>query len=104
MTQMNTSTKQKHTHRLQSRLVVHQVEGSRRGVNWEFGVSRFKLLLSECRDKVLLCITRNSIPSPGINHDRKEYLKKNVCMFKTESLCCAAKIDTHCKRTTIFKK
>ena len=95
MTQMNMSTKQKQTHRLQSRLVVHEVEGSRRGLSWVFGVSRFKLLPSECIYKVLLYITRNYIQSPGINHDGKEYLRENVCMFKTESLCYTAKIDTH---------
>ena len=43
--------------------------------------------------KVLLCRTENCIPYP-INHNRKAYLKKNVYIYITESLCYTAKINT----------
>ena len=40
------------------------------GMDWEFGVSRYKLLHLEWRNnKVLLYSTENYIQSPGIAHD-----------------------------------
>ena len=48
-------------------------------MNWEFGVGRCKLLhLAWVNNKVLLYSTGNYIRSPGINHNGKEYLKKNA--------------------------
>ena len=48
-----------------------------RGMDWEFGVSRYKLLYIEwMNDTVLWYSTRNYIQYPGISHDGKEY--KNV--------------------------
>ena len=45
-------------------------------VDWEFGVSRCRLLLTEWRiNKVLLYSTGNYIQYPEINHDGKEYEK-----------------------------
>ena len=44
------------------------------GMEWEFGVSRCKLLhLEWINDKVLLYSTGNYIQFPGINHNGKEY-------------------------------
>ena len=65
-------------------------------MDWEFGVGRYKLLLhlEWINNTVLLYGTGNYIQSPGINHNRKGYLKKNVYMRKTESLCCTAEIGT----------
>ena len=55
MTQMNLSMKQKQTHRHKNRLVVAKWEEVGGGMNWEFGVSRCKLLYIEWMDnKVLL--------------------------------------------------
>ena len=52
-------------------------------MDWEFGVSRCKLLhLEWINNKVLLYSTGNYIQSPGINHRGKEYEKKNVYMCK----------------------
>ena len=84
------------------RLVV--AKGRGRGMDWEFGVSRCKLLRLEwTNNKVLLYSTGNYIQSPEINHNGKEYLKKkNVYMCITESLCCTAEIGTNCK-STIFQ-
>ena len=45
-----------------------------RGMDWEFGVGRYKLLhLEWINNKVLLYSTGNYIQSPGINHNGKEY-------------------------------
>ena len=44
------------------------------------------------KNKVLLYSTRNYIQYPEINHMEKNI--KNVCICITESLCCAAEINT----------
>ena len=45
-----------------------------RGMDWEFGVSRCKLLhLVWINNEVLLYSTGDYIQSPGINHHGKEY-------------------------------
>ena len=53
--------------------------GGRRGLNWEFGISKYKLLHIEWINKVLLYSTGNYILYPGINHNGKEYKKE--CMY-----------------------
>ena len=76
MTQMNLSTKQKQTD-IENRLVVAKGKGGRGGNDWEFGISRCKLLhLEWINNKVLLYSTGNYIQSPGINHNGKEYKKR----------------------------
>ena len=46
-------------------------------MDWEFGVSRCKVLYTEwINNKVQLCSTGNSIQYPGINHNGKEYEKE----------------------------
>ena len=53
-----------------------------RGMESEFGVSRWKLLhLEWIKDKVLLHSTRNCIQSPGINHNGKEYKKESIHVY-----------------------
>ena len=67
----------------ENRLAVAKDEGEEgeEGVEWEFGVSRCKLLYREwINSKVLLHSTENCIPYPVINHRGKEYEKKNVCI------------------------
>ena len=44
---MNLSMKQKQTHRYREQTCGCQGEGGRRGMDWEFGVSRCKLLRLE---------------------------------------------------------
>ena len=59
-------------------------EGDGRGMAWEVGVSRCKLLYIEwINNKVLLYSTENYIQYPMINHNGKEFLKKNVyiCVY-----------------------
>ena len=75
------------------------------GVNWEFGLSRCKLLnLEWISSEVLLYSTGNYIQSLVIEHDRRYYEKECVCMCIKEYihththtyglLCCIAEIDT----------
>ena len=61
----------------------------------EFGVGRWKLLRLEWKsNEVLLYSTGNYIQSLGIEHDGRQYEKKNVYTYMTVSLLCIAKIDT----------
>ena len=56
-----------------------KVEGRGGGVDWEFGISRCKLLYKEwINNKFLLYSTGNYIQCPVINHNGKEYEKKYV--------------------------
>ena len=76
-----------------------------RGVDWDFGIGRGKVLpLEWINNKVLMYSTGNYIQYPATNYNGKEY-KKNVCMYITESLCCAAEIGTtlSIKQTSIKK-
>ena len=67
---------------IENRLVVPKGKGEGRGVYWELGVSRYKLLHSEkINNKVLLYSTGNYIQCPGIDHDGKEY---NTNIYVTE--------------------
>ena len=56
-------------------------------------VSRYKILFMEwINSKVLLYSTENYTQYPMIDHNGKEYRKKNV--YITESLCCSAVTNT----------
>ena len=73
MTQMNISTKQKQTQDIENRFVVAKREGGGGGMDWEFGISRCKLLyLERVNNKVLLYSTGNYIQYPVVNHNGKE--------------------------------
>ena len=73
---MNLSMKQKQTD-IENRLVVAKEEGGGgERMDWEFGISRCKLLYIEwINNKVLLHSTRNYIQHPVINYNGKEYEK-----------------------------
>ena len=58
-------------------------------MDWEFGVSRCKLLDLEWINKVLLYSTGNYIQYPGIDHERKGYFKKCVYMCNWVTLLCS---------------
>ena len=67
---MNLCTKQKQTHR--HRVVARRDQLWGR-VDWEFGISRYKLLYTEwINNKILLYSIGNHIQYPVINHNRKE--------------------------------
>ena len=56
---------------------------------------RCKLLyIDQISNKVFLHSTENYIQYPMINHNGKEYKKKNVYICITEALCCTAEINT----------
>ena len=72
---MNLSTKQKQTHILREQACGCQGGGG--GMNWEFGVSRCKLVyIGWINNKVLLYSTGNYIQYPMINHNGKELKKE----------------------------
>ena len=63
------------------------------GIDWEFEISRCKLLYTEwVNNKVLLYSTGNYIQYPVIIHNGNEYKKECICI--TESLCCTAELNT----------
>ena len=77
MAQMNISTKQKQTHRHRELTCGCQGAGGGRGMDWEFGVGRCGVLhLEWINSKVLMYNTGNYIHYPVINHNGKEYFKK----------------------------
>ena len=54
--------------------MVAKGEGVGRGMEWEFGISRCKLLyIGWINNKVLLYNTENYFQYPMINHNEKEY-------------------------------
>ena len=87
---MNLFPKQKETHRHRKQTQRGGVGG---GMEWEFGVSRCKLLyIKWINNKILLYSTGNYMQYPVINHNGKEYEKE--CIHITLSLCCTAEINT----------
>ena len=76
---MNISTKRTHRYREQTEVWLPRGRGSGGGMDWEFGVSRCKLLYIEwINNKVLLYSTGNYIQYPVINHNGKEYEKEYI--------------------------
>ena len=62
-------------------------------MDWEFGISRCKLLyIGWINYKVLLYSAGNYIQYPVINHNGKEYEKEYIRI--TELLCCTAEMNT----------
>ena len=56
-------------------------KGCERGLDWEFGINKCKLIYIEwINNKVLLYSTGNYIQYPVISHNGKEY-EKNVCIY-----------------------
>ena len=72
--------------------MIAKWEGVGGGKEWECGVSRCKLLNIGWINNKVLYSTGNYIQCLMINHNGKEYKKKNVYMCITESLCCTAEI------------
>ena len=71
---MNLSMKQKQTHRHREQTCGRQGGGGWGGMDWEFGMSRYKLVyIGWINNKALLYSTGNYIQYPVINHHGKEY-------------------------------
>ena len=67
---------------IENRLVVARGERRGGGLDWEFGISRCKLLYKEwINNKFLLYSTGNYIQYPVINHNGKEYEKEPMYMY-----------------------
>ena len=74
-------TKQKQTHRHRVQTCGCQRGGDMGEKNWEFVISRGKLVYRGwVNNKVLLYSTGDYIQYPVINHNRKEY-EKNIYMY-----------------------
>ena len=72
--------------------MVTKGERGGRGINKEFGISRYKLLyIKEINNKVLLYSTENYIQYLVINYNgkesEKEYLYLSIYLSLYESLC-----------------
>ena len=76
----------------ENRFVVAKGEEGEGWVDWEFGISRSKLLHSEWINKVLLHSKGNNIQFPTINHNRKEYEKEHI--YRCKSLFYTVEINT----------
>ena len=61
--------------------MVAKGEENRGGMDWEFGVSRCKLLYIEWINNKVLLYTGNYIQYPVINHNGKEYFKKRMYIY-----------------------
>ena len=62
--------------------MVAKGEGQGGGMEWEFGISRCKLVYIEwINNKFLLYSTGNYIQYPVINHNGKEYEKEYIYMY-----------------------
>ena len=92
---MNISTKQKQTYRRREQTCGCQ--GGR--MDWEFGVSRCKLLDIEwINNKVLLYSTGNYIQYPLIKHNGKEYEKEYTYRYNNH-FAVHQKLTQYCKST-----
>ena len=61
---------------IENRLAVAKMERDERELEWEFRISRCKLVyIGWINNKVLLYSPGNYIQYPVVNHNEKEYLK-----------------------------
>ena len=82
---MNLSMKQ--THRQRTDLWLPRGRGVGGGMEWEFGVSRCKLLYTAwINNNVLLYSTGNYIQYPVINYNGEEYEKECIYMYNSITL------------------
>ena len=92
---MNLSAEQKQTYRHGEQTCGCQGGGGGSGMDWEFGVSRCKLLHLECKsNEILLCSSGNYVQTLVTEHDGRYYEKKNIYICMTGSLCCTGEIAT----------
>ena len=82
MIQLNLSMKQKQTHRHREQACDCQGAGVGGWMDWEFGISRCKLLYIDwIKNKVILYSTGNYIQYPVINHNGKEYERERMTIY-----------------------
>ena len=74
--------KQKQTHRHREQACDCQGAGVGGWMDWEFGISRCKLLYIDwIKNKVILYSTGNYIQYPVINHNGKEYERERMTIY-----------------------
>ena len=82
MTQVNLSMKQKQNHRQKTDLWLPRERGAGEGWSGRLWLADVRLLYIEwINNKVLQYSTANYIQNPMINHNGKEYLKKNLYIY-----------------------
>lgn len=70
---------------IENGLVAAKVGGDRGGREWEFGISRGKLLYIGWANKVILNSIGNYIQNSMTNHNEKEYDKEpELCCYSEE--------------------
>ena len=90
---MNLPTKQKQAHREQ----ICSCQGVEEGMDWEFGISRGKLVcIGWINNKALPYSTGNYIRYPVINHNGKEYEKEYISI-PLSHFSVQWKLTQHCK-------
>ena len=85
------------TYQVETDSQTQWLQGRSRGMDWEFGISRSKLLhIERINQKALLYNLGNYIQQPVISHNGKEYEKEYVCIYIYiyESFCSAPEINT----------
>ena len=94
MIQINISIKKKHRLiDIENRLRVAKGEERKAGKEWEFGISRGKLLyIGWINNKLLLWSTGNNTQYAVTNHNGKEYIRTHT--YITVSLCYTEGINT----------
>ena len=76
---MNLSTRQIQIHRHREQTCGCQRGRGLVGMNWEFGINRYKLSRIEwINNKILLYSTGNFLQYPIINHNGKEHEKEYI--------------------------
>ena len=104
---MNISTQQKQTHRHRTDLWLPGMGrgAGRRGMDWDFGVGRCRLLhLEWINNKALLYCTGNYIQYPVLNHNGKEYKKRMYLCIKLSHFAVQQRSAQHCKSTILQLK
>ena len=80
--------------------MVAKGEGGRGGMDWEFGISKCKLLyIAWINNQVLLYSTGNYIQYPVVNHNGKEYEKEYKYIYiyiKLNHFAVHWKLTQHC--------
>ena len=104
-TQTNISTQQKQIHRRWEQICGPQWEGGELGKDWEFGISRCKLLYTGWINKVPLYSTGNYTQYPVTKHNGNEYEKECLCIYLciTESLCYTAETVKFVNQSNVNK-
>ena len=76
-----------------SHMIVKEKETWRK-IDWEFGISRYRLLYREWINKVLLYSTGSYSQYLVINLNGKYTKTTHIFICITESLCCIVEINT----------